>query len=122
MHFFVSVCVYMCANSVSLNSVHIAWAVINPATAPPVLVPVVTMAERTSADGARVVFEPQSLGIFDIRYYVADDPSTPNLVCTTCMYSEYLCIISPTVQSNKLCVTLCIYSCVITSIVTVIIM
>ena len=80
--------VYVWEECQSKLSVHIAWVVINPATAPPVLVPVVTMAERTSADGARVVFEPQSLGIFDIRYYVANDPSTPNLVCTTYMYSK----------------------------------
>ena len=56
--------------------------VINLSTAPPVLAPTVIMAGRIAADEAVVVFEPQSLGVFDVRYYIANDPSTPDLVRT----------------------------------------
>lgn len=60
---------------------YIANVVIDLATAPPVLAPVIMMAGRTAADVAQVVFEPRSLGIFNVRYYFANDTSTPDLVC-----------------------------------------
>ena len=43
--------------------------------------PTNTMATRTAADEAMVTFEAQSLGDLQIRYYIADDPSSPDLVC-----------------------------------------
>ena len=55
--------------------------VIDLATSPPVLAPTITVVERTAADEAEVMFEPQSLGVFNVRYYIANDPSTPDLVC-----------------------------------------
>ena len=56
--------------------------VIDLTTAPPVLAPEITMTGRTAADVAQVMFDPQSLGVFTIRYYYANDTSTPDLVCT----------------------------------------
>ena len=59
----------------------VALVVIDLATSPPVLPPVITTLERESANAAMVVFEPQSLGVFDIRYYIADDSGSQDLVC-----------------------------------------
>jgi hypothetical protein len=56
--------------------------VIDLATAPPVLAPEITMAGRIAADVATVMFDPESLGFFNVRYYYANDTSTPDLVCT----------------------------------------
>ena len=53
---------------------------IDLATSPPVLPPAITALERGSANEAVVVFEPQSPGVFDIRYYIADDSSSQDLV------------------------------------------
>lgn len=53
---------------------------IDLATSPPVLPPEITMLERGSANAATVVFEPQSPGIFDVRYYIADDSGSQDLV------------------------------------------
>ena len=53
---------------------------IDLATSPPVLPPEITMLERGSADAATVVFEPRSPGIFDVRYYIADDSGSQDLV------------------------------------------
>lgn len=54
---------------------------IDLATAPPVSSPTNVIVERTAADEAVVMFEPQSLGVFQVGYYIADDPSSPDLVC-----------------------------------------
>ena len=54
--------------------------VIDLATSPPVLAPIVTTLERGSANVAMVAFEPQSLGLFDIRYYIAGDSLSQDLV------------------------------------------
>ena len=43
--------------------------------------PTIMSAERTAADEAVVMFEIFSLGVFNIRYYFANDTSTPDLVC-----------------------------------------
>ena len=53
---------------------------IDLATSPPVLPPAITALERGSANEAMVVFEPQSPGVFDIRYYIADDSGSQDLV------------------------------------------
>ena len=60
---------------------YIADVVIDLATAPPVLAPEITVAGRTAADVVQVMFNPRSLGIFNVRYYFANDTSTPDLVC-----------------------------------------
>ena len=62
------------------TSILVAQVVIDLATSPPVLAPTITTLERGSANVAMVAFEPQSLGIFNIRYYVADDSLTQDLV------------------------------------------
>jgi hypothetical protein len=49
-------------------------------TAPPVIPPTVTRRDRTSANEAIVAFEPQSVGSFEVTYYVANDSTTPYLV------------------------------------------
>ena len=54
---------------------------IDLATAPPVLAPVITTVSRTAADEAQVEFDAQSPGTFNVRYYFANDTSTPDLVC-----------------------------------------
>lgn len=36
----------------------------------------ITMVERVSASEGMVAFEPQSLGVFDVKYYIASDTST----------------------------------------------
>jgi hypothetical protein len=59
---------------------YVALVVIDLATSPPVLPPEITTLERGSANAAMVVFEPQSPGIFDIRYYIADDSGSQDLV------------------------------------------
>ena len=56
---------------------------VDPQTAPPVLPPTVTRAERTGNNDAVVVFEPFSLGIFTIAYYTVNDTTTPYLVSNT---------------------------------------
>ena len=66
--------------------------VIDLATAPPVIAPVITMAGRTATDVAQVEFDPQSLGIFSVRYYFANDTSTPDLVYTH-VHIHYIVII-----------------------------
>lgn len=48
--------------------------------APPVIPPTVTRNYRTSANEAIVEFEPQSIGSFEVTYYVANDSTTPYLV------------------------------------------
>ena len=53
---------------------------IDLATSPPVLPPAITTLERGSVNAAMVAFEPQSPGVFDIRYYVADDSGSQDLV------------------------------------------
>ena len=53
---------------------------INLNTAPPVIPPTITRKDRTSANEAIVAFEPQSLGLFEVTYYVANDSTTPYLV------------------------------------------
>jgi hypothetical protein len=47
---------------------------------PPVIPPTITRNARTSANEAIVEFEPQSLGSFEVTYYVANDSVTPYLV------------------------------------------
>ena len=47
---------------------------------PPVIPPTVTRNDRTSANEATIEFEPQSLGSFEVTYYVANDSTTPYLV------------------------------------------
>lgn len=49
-------------------------------TLPPVIAPTVNRNDRTSANEAIIVFEPQSLGSFEVTYYVANDSTTPYLV------------------------------------------
>ena len=49
-------------------------------TAPPVIPPSVTRSDRTSANEAIVEFEPQSIGLFEVTYYVANDSTAPYLV------------------------------------------
>ena len=49
-------------------------------TLPPVIPPTVSRRDRTSANEATVVFEPQSLGSFEVTYYIANDSTTPYLV------------------------------------------
>ena len=61
---------------------YIARVVIDLATAPPVQAPEITMAGRTAADVAQVTFDPDSPGVFTVRYYYANDTSIPDLVCT----------------------------------------
>ena len=56
--------------------------VIDLATAPPVQAPEITMAGRTAADVAQVMFDTDSPGVFTVRYYYANDTSIPDLVCT----------------------------------------
>lgn len=58
----------------------IVWVGIDPQTAPPVLPPTVTVVERTGNNDAMVEFEPFSLGIFTIVYYIVNDTTTPYLV------------------------------------------
>ena len=61
-------------------SIDSALVIIDPDTIPPVLPPTNAMVQRTAADVAAVTFEPQSLGVFQVDYYIADDPSSPDLV------------------------------------------
>lgn len=63
-------------------------------TDPPVSPPTNIMIVRTAADKGLVMFERQSLWVIEVRYYIADDPSSPDLVCV-CMYTV---IISPLYQ------------------------
>ena len=58
-------------------------------TVPPVIPPTVTRNDRTSANEAIVVFEPQSLGSFEVTYYVANDSSTPYLVSQGSKIASY---------------------------------
>ena len=62
-------------------------------TAPPVIPPIVTRNDRTSANEAIVEFEPQSIGSFEVTYYVANDSSTPYLVSKeTVSYDINICV------------------------------
>lgn len=47
---------------------------------PPVIPPTITRNDRTSANDAILEFEPQSLGSFEVTYYVVNDSVTPYLV------------------------------------------
>ena len=55
--------------------------VIDPTTIPPVSPPTNVRTQRTAADEAVIMFEPQSVGVLQIRYYVLSDPISPDLVC-----------------------------------------
>ena len=68
-----------------------ALVVIDLATSPPVLPPEITTLERASTNAAMVIFEPQSLGIFDVRYYIADDSGSQDLVSRTCVLQVRTC-------------------------------
>ena len=58
-------------------------------TVPPVIPPAVTRKDRTSANEAIVVFEPQSPGSFEVTYYVANDSTTPYLVSQGSKIARY---------------------------------
>ena len=87
-------CTCDCIRIIAIISlfVCVGRVVIDLATAPPVLAPRVTMAGRTAADVAQVAFEPQSMGIFTVRYYFANDTSNPDLVyIRICQLNSYCC-------------------------------
>ena len=72
------------------------WINIDQQTAPPVIPPTITSVERTSNAEAMVIFEPQSLGTFEIAYYTANDSTTPYLVSkhTVTSVHFYLLLVS----------------------------
>ena len=62
-------------------SIVVARVIIDPVTVVPVSPPRDVSAVRTAASEAKVMFDPQSLGVFQVNYYVANDPSSQDLVC-----------------------------------------
>ena len=64
---------YLSINPIILSTQLLAQMVIDLAHA----VLTITMVERVSASEGMVAFEPQSLGVFDVKYYIASDTSTP---------------------------------------------
>ena len=60
--------------------INVVWVDIDIQTAPPVIPPEITSAERTNDSDAVVTFNPQSIGTFDIDYYIANDTTMVFLV------------------------------------------
>ena len=70
----------LCTTYIIYNYSTTVWINIDQQTAPPVIPPRVTSIERTSNTEAMVMFEPQSLGTFEVAYYTVNDSTTPYLV------------------------------------------
>lgn len=85
--------------------IKIAQVVIDLDTAAPVSPPMEVVVTRTTADMAVVTFSPQSVGDFQVQYYIADDPSSPDLV-RMCVLA--VIIISPfiTIFFHSICYVL----------------